>query len=241
MVPGGGLSLDGSRWIGSRGKFLVSVKVLSRLFRRLMLEALEEARAEGRLVFVGRIAHLALSSAWRRLKAKLRAKRWMVYAKRPFGGPEQVLQYLGRYTHKVAITNWRLLSHERGLVGFRYRDRAAGDVEKTLWLPEGEFLRRYLQHVLPAGFQRLRQYGLLANSCKREKLARCRELLEGGEAPPPSEAATAAEPQEPDAEPARCPVCGEGRLLRRVELERGDPHGLVRSAMSRDPPATIAS
>lgn len=229
VVPGGGLSRDGSHWVPSRERFLLPVAVLSRVFRRRFLELLEEARASGALAFVGGVAALSSDWAWRRLMARLRATPWVVYAKRPFGGPDAVLSYLGRYTHKIAITNHRLVSHEAGVVRFRYRDYRDGDTEKELSLGEGEFIRRFLQHVLPGGFQRLRQYGILANSRRREALARARELL-GARQPPepePEGVSEGGEGEAPGVETGRvCPSCGRGRLRRVEEIEPGDPLGI---------------
>ena len=242
VIPGGGLS-PGGAWVGCRETFLLPVRVLSRVFRRRFLEELEAARARGELAWVGRIGRLALAGEWRRLLATLRRVEWVVYAKRPFGGPEQVLEYLGRYTHKVAITNARLLSHEGGRVRFRYRDYRAGDAERVLELEAGEFIRRFLQHVLPRGFQRLRQYGLLANRGRREKLERARRELErrgaGAEPPRVGPSGDAGEEAEPGAR-GQCPVCGEGRRVSRRELARGEEvEPLV--AAAREPARTDSS
>jgi hypothetical protein len=177
VVPGGGLSLDGSRWRRCRQGFFLSVNVLARLFRRLFLEALARAHQHHKLTFHGTIAYLAEPLAFKRLLASLRAREWWVYAKRPFGGPEQVLAYLGRYTHRVAISNPRLLALQDGHVTFSWQDYAHGNQQRVMTLKADEFIRRFLLHVLPRGFQRLRQFGLLANRRRREKLALCRKLL----------------------------------------------------------------
>jgi hypothetical protein len=177
VVPGGGLSPDGRRWVSCRQGFFLPVNVLARLFRRLFLAALAQAFDNGKLTFHGTSAYLAQPLAFERLLASLRAREWWVYAKRPFGGPEQVLAYLGRYTHRVAISNHRLLACKDGRVTFSWKDYARGNAQRTMTLPADEFTRRFLLHVLPRGWQRLRQFGLLANRRRREKLALCRQLL----------------------------------------------------------------
>jgi hypothetical protein len=184
VVPGGGLSLDGSRWHSCRQGFFLSVNVLARLFRRLFLQALARAYENHRLTFHGTIAYLAEPLAFQRLLASLRAREWWVYAKRPFGGPAQVLAYLGRYTHRVAISNHRLLALQDGHVTFSWKDYARGNQQRAMTLKADEFIRRFLLHVLPRGFQRLRQFGLLANRSRREKLALCRTLLSDAAAHP---------------------------------------------------------
>lgn len=185
VVPGGGLSGDGERWVSCRKGFFLSVNVLARLFRRLFLQALARAFEHGKLTFHGHCAYLAKPHAFDRLCASLRAREWWVYAKPPFGGPEQVLGYLGRYTHRVAISNHRLLSLKDGKVTFSWKDYAHGNQPSLMTLKTDEFIRRFLLHVLPRGFQRLRQFGLLANRRRREQLARCRQLL--GTATPAAE------------------------------------------------------
>ena len=164
VVPGGGLAPDGSRWIACRPGFFLSVRVLSRLFRRLLLEALEKAARQGQLPLPIDLA-------------PLRETEWVVYAKPPFGGPQQVLEYLGRYTHRTAISNQRLLALEDGRVTFQWKDYRHPDQKKAMQLDAPEFLRRFLMHVLPNGFQRIRYYGFLANCQRREGLALCRRLL----------------------------------------------------------------
>ena len=176
VVPGGGLSLDGKCWRSCRPGFFLPVNVLARLFRRLFLQGLACAYDKGKLSFHGACAFLTKPTAFNRLLKSVRAREWWVYAKPPFGGPAQVLAYLGRYTHRVAISNQRLLSLQNGKVTFNWRDRRHGEVESTLTLSADEFIRRFLLHVLPRGFQRIRQFGLLANR-RRDELARCRQLL----------------------------------------------------------------
>jgi hypothetical protein len=180
VVPGGGLSVDGEGWRSCRSGFFLPVKVLARLFRRFFLEGLEHAYEKSKLSFHGACAFLAKPTAFNRLLKRVRAREWWVYAKPPFGGPAQVLAYLGRYTHRVAISNQRLLSLKHGEVTFSWRDNRHGQMRSTMTLSAEEFMRRFLLHVLPRGFQRIRQFGLLANRCRGE-LARCRQLLEASE------------------------------------------------------------
>jgi hypothetical protein len=180
IVPGGGLSLDGQRWVACRPGFFLPVRVLSRLFRRRFLEELERAHQTGKLKFFGEHAALADAQAFADWLAPLRRCEWVVYAKRPFAGPEAVLAYLSRYTHRVAISNSRLVALDARGVTFRWKDyRAKGQTRpKTMTLPAEEFMRRFLLHVLPAGFQRIRHYGLLANGSRRANLAQVRALLQ---------------------------------------------------------------
>ena len=177
VVPGGGLSVDGERWLSCRRGFFLPVNVLARLFRRLFLQALKRAYEKGKLNFHGTSSYLAKPLAFDRLCASLQAREWWVYAKPPFGGPEQVLAYLGRYTHRVAISNHRLLSFKDGKVTFSWKDYRHGHRQSLMTLSTDEFIRRFLLHVLPRGFQRIRQFGLLANRRRAEQLARCRQLL----------------------------------------------------------------
>jgi len=179
IVPGGGLSPDGERWIACRPGFFLPVRVLSRLFRRRFLEALEAVHRRGQLQFFGEYTELANAAAFARWLAPLRACEWFVYAKRPFAVPKAVLAYLSRYTHRVAISNQRLVAFDEHGVTFRWKDyRAKGRTRyKTMTLEAGEFMRRFLLHVLPGGFHRIRHYGLLANPVRRASLAKVRELL----------------------------------------------------------------
>jgi len=177
VVPGGGLSMDGEGWRSCRPGFFLPVNVLARLFRRLFLQGLEGAYEKGQLSFHGSCAFLAQPTAFKRLLKSVRAREWWVYAKPPFGGPAQVLAYLGRYTHRVAISNHRLLSLQDGKVNFNWRDNRNGQLRSTMTLSADEFIRRFLLHVLPRGFQRLRQFGLLANRRRAAQLERCRQLL----------------------------------------------------------------
>ena len=193
IVPGGGPSPDGSRWVACRPGFFLPVRVLSRLFRRLFLEQLDAAFAAGTLRFFSELAGLADPDAFARHLAPVRQAEWVVYAKPPFGGPEQVLAYLGRYTHRVALTNSRLLDLEDGRVLFRWKDYRHHDKAKVMSLEAGEFIRRFLLHVLPAGFHRIRHFGFLANGHRAGKLALCRRLLA---APPPEPAEPAGDYRE---------------------------------------------
>jgi hypothetical protein len=187
IVPGGGPSPDGTRWVGCRPGFFLPVRVLSRLFRRLFLDRIEAAFGAGHLCFFHALAPLGDPATFAQHVARWRRMDWVVYAKPPFGGPQQVLAYLGRYTHRVAIANSRLIKLEHGHVSFRWRDYRCAGENKLMTLPAGEFIRRFLLHTLPDGFQRIRHYGLLANGHRAAKLAHCRRLLAAApSAPPPS-------------------------------------------------------
>ena len=212
VVSGGALAPEG-RWIPAKRGFLFPVRALSVVFRAKYLEALQQAFEAGQIDFAGETTALAEPSAFRAFLAKLRGKDWVVYAKPPFGGPEQVLAYLGRYTHRIAIGNERLLDSENGSVRFRYRDYAHGNKVKVMRLPATEFIRRFLLHVLPKGFMRIRHYGLLANRHRTEHLATCRAALDVP-TPAPREAETveAFLSRVLRADPNRCPHCGQGRL-----------------------------
>ena len=176
VVPGGGLSPDHQRWIAAPRKFLLPVRVLSRRFRRLVLKALAKAYADGALQLFGALESLRDPSAFARFLAPLEHKEWVVYAKPPFGGPAHVLEYLGRYTHRVAISNQRLLALEDGQVSFAWTDYR-DSLRKVMRVPAEEFIRLFLQHALPRGFQRIRYYGFLANCHRADQLALCRNLL----------------------------------------------------------------
>jgi hypothetical protein len=210
IVPGGGLSLDGKRWVACRPGFFLPVKVLSRLFRRLFLEQLQDAFDQGHLGFFSDLANLAEPAAFRRRMADQRKLPWVVYAKRPFGGPEQVLAYLGRYTHRVAIANSRLVSLSDGQVSFRWKDYRHHDKPRLMTLDADEFIRRFLLHVLPKNFHRIRVYGYLANGQRAAKLALCRRLLD---APSPEPTTPAADYRERYRQLTGrsldvCPCCG---------------------------------
>ena len=215
IVPGGGIALDGSGWIARRPNFLLPVMVLSRLFRRLMIERLREAHNAGRLSFHGEHERLAETKAFADYLAPVRKTRWFVYAKRPFAGPKPVLAYLSRSTHRVAISNRRLVATDGRTVTFNLKDyRIEGPGRyRTMTLDAHEFLRRFLLHVLPKGFHRIRHYGLLAGGVKADNLAKMRELLDV--APP------AAEPTDVGVDAADvlatpCPCCGS--TMRIIEV-----------------------
>ena len=185
VVAGGGLSPAGDRWIPCRPRFFLPVRVLSALFRRLFLEQLEQAFATGKLKFFNSLAGLADGRKFARYLAPLGKRKWVVYAKPPFAGPQEVVDYVGRYTHRVAISNNRLLDIDDGKVTFRYKDYRQAGEQKTMTLEAEEFIRRFLLHVLPSGFQRIRYYGFLGNRYREQKLARCRQLLGMTAAKPP--------------------------------------------------------
>jgi hypothetical protein len=220
VIAAGALAGDHSRWMPGQPGFLFPVRALSKVFRGKFLDGLRRLSQRGRLACSGDELDPLLNS--------LRRKPWIVYAKKPFAGPEQVLDYLGRYTHRVAISNDRILDLSQGAVTFAYRDRANGDVPRTMILGADEFIRRFLLHVLPRGFMRIRHFGFLANRGKAKALARCRELL-GVEPPLPWQAKTTAEwvLRLTGTDLTRCPRCGHGPLIR-TELtpgsrSRGDP------------------
>lgn len=177
LVPGGGIAPDGKRWIACRRGFFLPVRVLSRLFRRLFLEELHRGYRAGELKFYSQLEPLRDAKAFAAYLAPAVETEWVVYAKRPFGGAERVLHYLGRYTHRVAISNNRLLACENGRVSFLWKDYKHGAAQKTMTLAAEEFIRRFLLHILPDGLQHIRHYGFLANRCRETKLATCRRLL----------------------------------------------------------------
>jgi hypothetical protein len=227
VVSGGGLSADGSQWICCRNGFFLSVRVLSRLFRRLFLEQLCNAFDAGNLEFFSSLESLRNPSAFRNYLAPLREVEWVIYAKRPFAGPEQVLDYVGRYTHRVAISNNRLLDIAEGKVSFCYKDYRHEAQQKTMTLQAEEFIRRFLLHVLPEGFQRIRYYGFLANPYRQQKLARCRDLL-GTSQPEPAASKVNKDYRDRYEELAgstlwQCPVCHQGRMLM-IEILPRSPH-----------------
>ena len=227
IVPGGGIALDGERWISSRPAFLLPVRVLGALFRRLFLTRLLALHDAGKLAFFGRLAHLADRRAFLRHLAPVRKKRWVVYAKPPFAGPEAVLAYLSRYTHRVAISNSRLLRLDEHGVTFRYKDyrRSAPDQQQVMTLSAHEFIRRFLLHCLPRGFHRIRHYGLLASGTRKAHLERARQLL--ALAPP---AADETPTDTPDPRPS-CPCCGGTMII--IEI-------IDRRYLPRGPPCPIA-
>jgi hypothetical protein len=239
VVTGGGLSCNADgvvdaapRWRSCRPGFLLPVRVLSRVFRAKFLDGLRTALAQGKLVFPGRLAAWNTPGAFAALRATLGGKEWVVYSKPPFGGPAQVLKYLARYTHRVALSNSRLAALENGRVTFRYNDYADGRRHKTMTLSAEEFLRRFLQHVLPKGFVKVRHYGLLANRCREQRLPLCRRLLL-----PATVATKAAGAATGCIEPAPrpcCPWCGGERIVRRA-LEASGPAPTPVGAPAGDP------
>lgn len=208
IVPGGGISRDGARWISSRPAFLLPVRVLGALFRRLFITRLMALHEAGKLAFFGANAELADRQAFRRHLSPVRRKRWVVYAKPPFAGPEAVLAYLARYTHRVAISNRRLIAFNQQDVTFRYKDyrRDGPDRQSVMTLCADEFIRRFLLHALPSGFHRIRHYGLLASSARKDSLALARALLDAAPPPEPDTADDEIEVHPP------CPCCG-GRMV----------------------------
>jgi hypothetical protein len=214
IVPGGGISLDGSRWISSRARFLLPVRVLKALFKRLMLERLIAAHAAGALHFFGDHAALADAAAFQAFLKPCRRAKWYVYAKSPFAGPEQVLTYLSRYTHRVAIANSRLISFDARRVSFTYKDyRQDGVVRyRVMTLEADEFIRRFLLHVLPDGFHRIRHYGFLANGVRVAAIAKARALLGVTTEPVKPDDVEPAASDAQAAQPAPCTCCG-GRMI----------------------------
>ncbi len=235
IVPGGGISLDGLRWVACRPGFLLPVRVLSRLFRRRFLQGLAKAHAAGQLKFFSDQAGLADPQAFAKHLAPLRRKNWFVYAKRPFAGPEAVLAYLARYTHRIAISNSRLIGLDETGVTFRVKDyrRNGRQRYRTMTLEAGEFIRRFLLHVLPKGFHRIRHYGLLASAGRKANIARARELLA---APQPQAEQNGSSGDADRAVPADwrppCPCCG-GRMIIIETFGRG--------GHARAPPASHAT
>ena len=236
VVPGGGISPDGQRWVSCRPGFFLPVRVLSRLFRRLFMALLCEAFAAGTLEFFNAMAGLQDPGAFAKYLASAARPEWVVYAKPPFGGPERVLEYLGRYTHRVAIANSRLTDLVDGKVSFRWKDYRHDSHQKVMTLHADEFVRRFLLHVLPAGLQRIRHYGLLANRTREVKLERCRQLLNSpAPAPPATE-----EPEDYRDRYERltgvslwdCPQCSRGRMIC-IET-------LLPKSLPRGPPATAS-
>jgi Putative transposase/Transposase zinc-binding domain len=222
IVPGGGFSLDGTKWVSCRPGFFLPVRVLSRLFRRLFLEKLVAAHAAGELQFFGEHAALSERKAFATYLAPLRSREWVVYSKRPFGGPKEVLRYLARYTHRVAISNRRLIACDDKGVTFKWKDyRLEGRQRyKLMTLATHEFIRRFLIHVLPAGFHRIRYYGLLASGKRAENIARARELLALPLLPIEAIKAATTKPDEPQAPEHPCPCCG-GRMIIIETFRRG--------------------
>ena len=222
IVPGGGISLDGERWVACRPGFFLPVRVLSRLFRRLFLEKLLAAHQANNLKFFRHHTALADAQTFAAYLAPLRRAEWVVYAKRPFGGPQAVLAYLSRYTHRVAIANSRLMASDRNGVTFRWKDYRANarDRQKVMTLATAEFIRRFLIHVLPQGFHRIRHYGLLASGTRADNIARARRLLDVPAEQPEAGDNSCAEATEPKPLSHPCPCCG-GRMIVIETFQRG--------------------
>jgi hypothetical protein len=229
VVPGGGLSSDATRWIACRPGFFLPVRVLSRLFRRLFLQYLEKAFQAGKLAFFSALEQLHERAAFLRHLAPVRTAEWVVYAKPPFAGPRQVLDYVGRYTHRIAISNDRLIAIDDDKVCFRWKDYRNGRPLGTMTLPAEEFIRRFLLHVLPNGFQRIRYYGFLCNRYREQKLARCRELLGT-----PMVASATCEPSDDYRDQyeavtgislKECPICHHGHMIFLEVLPKANSRG----------------
>jgi hypothetical protein len=240
VVTGGGLAPDGSHWVAGRADFFLPVRVLSRVFRGKFLAGLRAALRQGRLRLPGRLAALARSRQFDRLIAQTVRTEWVVYATAPLGGaPTVVLKYLARYTHKTAISNRRLVDLANGRVTFRWKDYAHGGRRSTMTLEAVEFVRRFLMHVLPTGFVRVRHYGLLANRGRHEKLARCRDLLGMAVTPPADPILSDSDPLTPPAHEAAvtptrvCPQCGGGRMVVVAEFSPMTPAEAI--AMGLEP------
>ncbi len=216
VVPGGGLFSDHSRWVSCRKGFFLSVRVLSRFFRARFLSLLREAYGNGKLSLLGRLAPLAQAAEWQHFLESLTRTEWVVYAKPPFGSAVQVLKYLARYTYRVAIANSRLVALHDGSVTFRWKDYAHGGRQSTMTLRAVEFIRRFLLHVLPPGFVRIRHYGFLANRLRHERIAVIRQLLGKDSAPepaPPDSASDATHDSDTPEDVHLCPMCKKGHLV----------------------------
>jgi hypothetical protein len=216
VVPGGGLALDGSRWVAASSRFFLPVHVLSRVFRGKFTAELKQLLLQGKLQFHGSLKDLAVPERFQRFLRQLFTKDWVVYAKPPFGGAEHVLNYLARYTHRVAISNRRLISFKDDRVSFRWKDYAAGSKQKVMTVSADEFLRRFLIHVLPKGLVRIRHFGLFANRKRFASLLRCRFLMKV--AAPPAQTAPTAQ--------IACPLCAEPMVV----VERITSHQLLTAA-----------
>ena len=236
VVPGGGLSLDGERWVSCPPGYFLCVRVLSSVFRGKFLDLTRRAFADGKLQLQGALAELEEADAFAAHLKKSYANNWVVYAKRPFGGPAQVLKYLARYTHRVAISNHRLVSMNNEQVQFRWKNYARGNRQRVMTLDAVEFIRRFLLHVLPKGFVRIRQSGLLANRCRSENLARCRELL-GGDDDDSGDLTELIGALTDDGQEPTCPVCGKGQMVRVAVI----PRPLRKRRRNRAPPILDSS
>jgi hypothetical protein len=248
VVPAGGLSGNGAAWVPGREDFFLPVRVLSRVFRGKFIAFLKQAIGRGELKYHGSLAPLADPAAMEQLLDQAVRHHWVVYAKRPFGGPEAVLKYLARYTHRVAISNRRLLRFDGGQVTFSWRDYAHGNRQSTMTVTAVEFIRRFLLHVLPSGFVKIRYYGFMANRHRIENLARCRKLLAhtaaavGDDAPEPTELdpGLPTTPSDNETPEVRCPVCQQGRMriIARLDRQRGPKETTVAPSDPVIPPDT---
>jgi len=220
VIPAGVLSCDGERWISARKSFLFPVKALSRVFRRKFIKCLKKAFRKNRLIFPGRLAYLEVRENFMRAIGRLWQKDWVVYSKAPFNGPQKVLDYLGRYTHRVAIANHRIVKVEDGLVTFQYRDRRDGDKSKLMTINAGVFIHRFLLHVIPDSYKRIRHFGFLANRCKKQQLRKCRELLGLCPEPPqiPEETLQEKMLRLTSVDITECPRCKQGHMKRVMDL-----------------------
>jgi putative transposase/transposase-like zinc-binding protein len=233
IVPGGGLSPDGQRWISCKPGFFLPVRVLSRLLRGKLLAFLKQANDREKLSWTGGLAALADPQQFARFLSPLYQKEWAVYAKPPHNGPEQALKYLARYTYRVAISNERIESLDDGQVTFRYKAYAHGHRLRQMTLTAHEFLRRFMQHVLPRGFVRIRSFGLLAHRGREEQLARCRQLLQVAESECTARSGEEADCSAAEAEVTRCPFCGQGTLQLVARTPRPRLSELVASTYQR--------
>jgi hypothetical protein len=225
VVPGGGLSPDGQRWVSCRPNFFLHVRVLSKLFKRLFLEALQAAFDDAKLQFFQSLEPLREAVAFARQLDKLKACDWVVYAKQPFAGPQQVLDYVGRYTHRVAISNNRLLDIAGNQVQFKWKDYRDGSQVKTMTVSADEFIRRFLMHVMPNGFHRIRYYGFLGNRCRNRKLTECRRLLgmcteNYGETRKPKKEYQERYQELTGRSLRQCPHCEQGQMVKVAVLPR---------------------
>ncbi|MCL4552973.1 MAG: IS91 family transposase [Candidatus Marsarchaeota archaeon] len=215
LIAGGALSFDGERWISAHEGFLFPVKALSKVFRAKFIHLLEQAYAKGEIILHGATRHLANRKGFSRLLKKLWEKDWIVYSKKPFAGPQQVLDYLGRYTHRVAISNNRIIDIDNGRVAFTYKDRKDNDSRKLMTLEADEFIRRFLLHILPDRFMRIRHFGFLANRSKKQNLSLCRQLL--GLSPeipkPPVKTVCELMLELTGSDPTKCPQCARGTMI----------------------------
>ena len=219
VIPAGYISDDGERWIHSKKKFLFPVKALSKVFRGKFMELMEETFQHNNLIFPGKTADIGTNAGFRKLKNQLFSKGWVVYSKQPFGGPEQVLEYLGRYVHRVAISNNRILDMENNTVAFSYKDRKNNDVQKTMALDANEFIRRFLLHALPKRFMRIRHCGFLANRCKKLNLLKCRNILGQDNIPEKSNKSVEELMLELTGQDiSTCPFCKKGKLKKILKI-----------------------